>query len=125
MADAAERAGIRRFVHPRWAPVSRHDEKDAADLADLLRMGGLAEAWVAPAEIRELLELTRYRQKPVRARTSVKDHGLRRCCCRFRLGELSIPGRPARRHGVASFGNSEIRYPHERANCHGTSSGPH
>ena len=37
------------------------DEKDAADLADLLRMGRLPEAWIAPAEIRELRELTRYR----------------------------------------------------------------
>jgi transposase len=51
----------------------KNDEKDAADLADLLRMGRLAEAWVAPPEIRELRELTRYRQKLVRARTSVKD----------------------------------------------------
>jgi hypothetical protein len=38
------------------------DERDAADLADLLRMGRLAEAWIAPAEIRELREITRYRQ---------------------------------------------------------------
>src|SRR5215472_14931448 len=37
------------------------DEKDAGDLADLLRMGRLPEAWIAPAEIRELRELTRYR----------------------------------------------------------------
>ena len=36
-------------------------------------MGRLAEAWIAPAEIRELRELTRYRQKLVRARTSAKD----------------------------------------------------
>ena len=51
----------------------KNDEKDAADLADLLRMGRLAEAWIAPAEIRELRELTRYRQKLVRVRTSAKD----------------------------------------------------
>ena len=37
------------------------DEKDAADLADLLRMGRLPQAQIAPAEIRELRELTRYR----------------------------------------------------------------
>ena len=34
---------------------------------------GCAEAWIAPPEIRELRELTRYRQKLVRARTSAKD----------------------------------------------------
>jgi Transposase len=39
----------------------KNDEKDAADLAGLLRMGRLAEAQLAPAEIRELRELTRYR----------------------------------------------------------------
>jgi Transposase len=50
----------------------KNDVKDAADLAGLLRMGRLAEAWAAPPEIRELRELTRYRQKLVRARTSAK-----------------------------------------------------
>jgi hypothetical protein len=39
----------------------KNDERDAADLADLLRMGRLPEAWIAPAEIRGLRELTRYR----------------------------------------------------------------
>ena len=39
----------------------KNDELDARDLADLLRMGRLAEAWIAPAEIRELREITRYR----------------------------------------------------------------
>src|SRR5438132_9686636 len=51
----------------------KNDEKDAADLADLLRMGRLPQAWIAPAEIRELRELTRYRIKLVRLRTSGKD----------------------------------------------------
>jgi hypothetical protein len=51
----------------------KNDENDAADLADLLRMGRLAEAWIAPPEIRERRELTRYRYKRVWARTSVKD----------------------------------------------------
>ena len=44
----------------------KNDEQDAADLADLLRMGRLPEAWIAPAEIRELREITRYRIKLVR-----------------------------------------------------------
>jgi transposase len=49
------------------------NERDAADLADLLRMGRLPEAWIAPPEIRELRELTRYRIKLVSLRTSCKD----------------------------------------------------
>ena len=36
-------------------------------------MGRLPQAWIAPAEIRELRELTRYRIKLVRLRTSCKD----------------------------------------------------
>ena len=51
----------------------KNDEKDAADLADLLRMGRLPEAWIAPAEIRELRELTRYRLKLVQRRSGYKD----------------------------------------------------
>jgi transposase len=54
----------------------KNGERDAADLADLLRMGRLAEAWIAPAEVRELRELrelTRYRAKLVSLRTSCKD----------------------------------------------------
>ena len=61
--------GVKAFAYRRV----KNDEKDAADLADLLRMGRLPEAWIAPAEIRELRELTRYRIKLVRLRTSCKD----------------------------------------------------
>jgi transposase len=61
--------GVKAFSYRRV----KNDEKDAADLADLLRMGRLPEAWIAPAEIRELRELTRYRIKLVRLRTSCKD----------------------------------------------------
>ena len=49
--------GVKAFTYRRV----KNDEKDAADLADLLRMGRLPEAWIAPAEVRELRELTRYR----------------------------------------------------------------
>jgi transposase len=54
-------------------------------LADLLRMGRLPEAWVAPHQVRELRELTRYRVKLVRIRTSCKDqvHAI--------LAKLGIP----------------------------------
>ena len=49
--------GVKAFTYGRV----KNDEKDAADLADLLRMGQLAEAWIAPPRVRELMELTRYR----------------------------------------------------------------
>jgi hypothetical protein len=55
--------GVKAFTYRRV----KNDEKDAADLADLLRMGRLPDAWIAPPEIRELRELTRYRVKLARA----------------------------------------------------------
>jgi hypothetical protein len=61
--------GVKAFTYRRV----KNDEKDAADLADLLRMGRLAEAWIAPPEVRELRELTRYRIKLVRMRSSGKE----------------------------------------------------
>ncbi len=66
--------GVKAFSYRRV----KDDQRDAADLADLLRMGRLPEAWIAPPEIRELRELTRYRHKLVKARTSYKDqvHGV-------------------------------------------------
>jgi len=50
----------------------KNDERDATDLVDLLRMGRLAEAWVAPPALRQLRELVRYRAKLVHLRTSCK-----------------------------------------------------
>ncbi|MFY9931413.1 MAG: IS110 family transposase [Streptosporangiaceae bacterium] len=76
----ADPLGVKAFSYRRVK-----NERDAADLAGLLRMGRLPEAWIAPAEIRELRELTRYRHQLVKARTSVKDqvHGV--------LAKLGIP----------------------------------
>jgi len=66
--------GVKAFTYRRV----KDDVRDSADLADLLRMGRLPEAWIAPHEVRELRELTRYRIKLVRMRTSCKDqvHGV-------------------------------------------------
>ncbi len=50
----------------------KNDERDATDLADLLRLGRLAEAWFAPPEVRELRELVRYRAKLVALRSGLK-----------------------------------------------------
>jgi transposase len=56
----------------------KNDERDAKDLAAMLRLGRLAEGWIAPPEIRELRELVRHRHSLVRHRTSVKAqiHGV-------------------------------------------------
>ena len=61
--------GVKAFTYRRV----KDDFRDAADLADLLRMGRLPEAWIAPGEVREVRELTRYRHKLVGLRTSCKD----------------------------------------------------
>ncbi|HEY7489087.1 MAG TPA: IS110 family transposase [Streptosporangiaceae bacterium] len=61
--------GVKAFTYRRV----KNDERDAADLADLLRMGRLPEAWIAPREVRELRELTRYRAKLVGKWTGCKD----------------------------------------------------
>jgi transposase len=68
-AHLAHPLGVKAFSYRRV----KNDEKDAADLADLLRMGRLPEAWIAPPQVRELRELTRYRIKLVRMRSSGKD----------------------------------------------------
>jgi transposase len=47
----------------------KNDVRDAADLADLLRMGRLPEAWIAPPAVRELRELVRHRDKLVVVRS--------------------------------------------------------
>src|SRR5947207_7882764 len=50
----------------------KNDERDAADLVDLLRLGRLAEAWIAPPDIRELREMIRFRHKLVQLRSGLK-----------------------------------------------------
>ena len=61
--------GVKAFAYRRV----KNDERDCADLADLLRLGRLPEAWISPPQVRELRELTRYRIKLVRMRSSAKD----------------------------------------------------
>jgi transposase len=50
----------------------KNDVNDAADLADMLRLGRLPEAWIAPPALRELRELVRYRAKLVELRSGLK-----------------------------------------------------
>lgn len=60
--------GIKGFTHRRV----KNDVRDAADLADLLRMGRLPESWIAPPATRELRELVRHRAKLVGLRSGCK-----------------------------------------------------
>ena len=50
----------------------KNDIVDATDLADMLRLGRLPEAWIAPPALRELRELVRYRAKLVQLRSGLK-----------------------------------------------------
>ena len=60
--------GVKAFSYRRV----KNDQRDAADLADLLRMGRLPHAWIAPPATRELRELVRHRAKLVAMRSSCK-----------------------------------------------------
>lgn len=60
--------GVKGFRYRRV----KNDVRDAGDLADLLRMNRLPEAWIAPPATRELRELVRYRAKLVALRSGLK-----------------------------------------------------
>lgn len=60
--------GVKAFAYRRY----KDDFRDSYDLADLLRMGRLPEAWIAPPEVRQLRELVRYRAKLVAIRSGLK-----------------------------------------------------
>jgi transposase len=60
--------GVKAFEYRRV----KNDERDSKDLADLLRMGRLPEAWIAPPAVRELRELVRHRAKLVSMRSRCK-----------------------------------------------------
>jgi transposase len=77
--DVLEAAGAEvHLAHPLGVKAFscrrvKNDERDCADLADLLRLGRLPEAWIAPEPVRALREVTRYRHKLAGQRTSCKD----------------------------------------------------
>ena len=60
--------GVKMFGYQRV----KTDARDSTNLAELLRMDRLPEAWLAPPEIRELRELVRYRAKLVALRSGLK-----------------------------------------------------
>lgn len=60
--------GVKAFEYRRV----KNDFRDSCDLADLLRMGRLPEAWIAPPATRELREQVRHRAKLVSMRSRCK-----------------------------------------------------
>src|SRR5579862_5284084 len=76
--DALQEAGAEvHLAHPLGVKMFtlrrvKNDALDARDLADLLRMGRLAESWLAPPAVRELRELVRHRHSLVQLRTGLR-----------------------------------------------------
>jgi transposase len=66
--------GVKGFAYRRV----KNDVRDAADLADLLRMQRLPEAWIAPPPVRAQRELVRHR------------HKLRQVCSRLKSGAHAV-----------------------------------
>jgi transposase len=77
-ADLLEACGARvHLAHPLGVKMFGYqrvktDARDSTNLAELLRMGRLPEAWLAPPQVRELRELVRYRAKLVALRSGLK-----------------------------------------------------
>lgn len=82
--------GVKAFEYRRV----KNDVRDATDLADLLRMGRLPEAWIAPPQVRELRELVRHRAKLVGLRSHCKAevHAvLAKCGIQVLMSDLFSP----------------------------------
>jgi len=83
------------LAHPRKLRLiaessSKTDRTDAHLIADLLRMGRLPEAYLAPSEVTEMRQLTRGRQSLVNTRTRLKNQVsavLRRHGCKCPLSD--------------------------------------
>jgi transposase len=77
-ADLLQACGARvHLAHPLGVKMFGYqrvktDARDATNLAELLRMQRLPEAWLAPPAVRELRELVRYRAKLVALRSGLK-----------------------------------------------------
>src|SRR6476659_8789749 len=82
--------GVKAFAYRR----RETDVRDATALADLLRMGRLPEAWIAPPVTRELRELVRHRAKLVGIRSGCKCevHAvLAKCGVQVLMSDLFAP----------------------------------
>ena len=71
--------GVKGFAYRRV----KNDFRDAADLVDLLRMGRLPEAWIAPPPVRAQRELVRHR------------HKLRQLCSGIKAGAHAVGAKNA------------------------------
>jgi transposase len=78
--DALVAAGFDvHLAHPYGMKAMRNrkrvktDTRDAYELANLLRLGSLPEAYISPPDLRELRELVRHRQQLVKLSTSTKN----------------------------------------------------
>jgi transposase len=77
-ADLLQACGARvHLAHPLGVKMFGYqrvktDARDSRNLAELLRMDRLPEAWLAPPQVRELRELVRYRAKLVALRSGLK-----------------------------------------------------
>lgn len=83
----------------------KNDERDARDLADLLRLGRLAEAWIAPPPVRELRELVRFRHKLCNLRTGIKAQAH---AVMAKNGILPVRGDMWGESGTAQFDSLEL-----------------
>jgi transposase len=72
------------------------DPRDAYELANLLRLGSLPEAYIAPPELRELRELVRHRRQLVKLATATKS-GVRALLAKhnIRLAASDLDGEKA------------------------------
>ncbi|HUC16009.1 MAG TPA: IS110 family transposase [Acidimicrobiales bacterium] len=74
LVDAGARVHLANPSGLNWGQRRvKNDERDAQDLADMLRLGRLPEAWPAPQKARELRELVRYRAKLVCVRSGMRS----------------------------------------------------
>jgi transposase len=104
----------------------KNDQRDARELANLLRLGSLPEAYIAPPDLRELRELVRHRMVLTKANTAVKagirgllaKHGIRLPVSDLEsqtgtalLDQLTLPGSYASR--LASQRRLLIQLEHE------------
>jgi transposase len=98
--DALQAAGAQvHLAHPLGVKAFefrrvKNDVRDATDLADLLRLGRLPEAWIAPPATRELRELVRHRAKLVGLRSHCKAeiHAvLAKCGVQVPMSDLFSP----------------------------------
>ena len=124
--DALTAAGFEvSLAHPRGIKTMQNrraktDALDARELAELLRLDRLAQAWIAPPQIRDLRELVRYRHKLVHDRAAVKAsiHAVLGKCGvipevggRLRPGRGEDPGRPGAARAVCVSGRLAAAHP--------------